>query len=196
VLGASVAMVGVGKSTVNATVLVAVPPGVVTATRPEVAPAGTTNVSLVASATVKPPTATPFSVSALAPVRLVPVTVTLVPTRPWAGAKLTSVGAGVVTVNVAGADVPPPGAGLVTVMPTVPAAATALAGTSAVSCVAETYVVATNAPLKLTTELFIKPVPFTVSVKALLPATAVLGVRLVIVGTRLSGGVTVKTSVL
>jgi hypothetical protein len=112
--GTKLAIVGVGSSTVKTVVLVVVPPGVLIATKPLVAPVGTTKVSVAASTTVKLPTLAPFSVTALAPVRLVPVTVTVTPTRPLLGVKLTSVGAGVVIVNVAGADVPPPGAGLVT----------------------------------------------------------------------------------
>ena len=69
--------------------------------------------------------------------------------------------------------------------------ATATAGTAAVSCVADTNVVTKAVPLKLTPVPLIKPVPFTVKVKPALPATAVLGVRLVIVGTGF-GTITVK----
>lgn len=139
VLGDKLASVGteLGSSTVKAVALVAVPPGVVTATKPLVAPTGTVKVSVAASSTVKPPTFAPFKVTAVAPVRLVPVTVTLLPTSPLAGAKLSSAGAGVVTVKVTGADVPPPGTGVVTVTSKLPAVATAVAATCAVSCVAE-----------------------------------------------------------
>jgi hypothetical protein len=129
---------GLDTRTVKVLVLVAVPPGVVTATRPEVALTGTTKVSVAVLTTVKLLTLVPFSITAVAAVRLVPVTVTIVPTRPLAGAKLSSVGAGVVIVNVAGAEVPPPGAGLVTVTLAVPAVATRVAGTWAVSWVADT----------------------------------------------------------
>jgi hypothetical protein len=142
------ATVGVGSTTVKLSGLVAVPPGVVTVTGPLVAPAGTTKVSVVASTMVKLLTGPPLSDTAVAPVRLVPVAVTVVPTSPLLGVKATSVGTGVgagvggattggVTVNVVAAEVPPPGAGLVTVTPNEPALATALAGTCAVSWVAE-----------------------------------------------------------
>ena len=106
---------GLGTMTVKVPVLVAVPPGVVTARGPLVAPAGTTKVMVVAFTTAKPVMATPFSVTAVAPVRSVPVMVTVAPAAPEVGVKLVMVGAGVVTVNEAPAEVPPPGAGLVTV---------------------------------------------------------------------------------
>ena len=116
VLGDRLASVGTGLgcSTVKALALVAVPPGVVTATRPLVAPAGTTKVSVVAFTTAKLPTLTPLRVSVVAPVRLVPVTVMVAPTRPLAGVKLSSAGAGAITVNTTGTEAPPPGVGLVT----------------------------------------------------------------------------------
>jgi hypothetical protein len=130
-LGVRLAMVGEGSTTVKVFGLVAVPPGVNTVTRPLVPPVGTTNVSVAASITVKLPTLIPLSSTVLVPVRLVPVTVTVVPTSPLAGVREASVGAGVVMVNAAGADVPPPGAGLVTLTPAVAAVARALAGTCA-----------------------------------------------------------------
>ena len=59
--------------------------------------------------------ATPLSVTAVAPVKLVPVRVTVAPAAPLAGVKLVMVGAGLVTVNVRPVEVPAPGPGLVTV---------------------------------------------------------------------------------
>jgi hypothetical protein len=115
VAGARVVIVGAGSVTVKVAVLVAVPEGVVTARVPLVAPAGTVKVMVVALTTVKPVMAAPFSVTAVAPVKSVPVMVTVVPARPLVGVKLVMVGAGVVTVNVTPAEVPPPGAGLVAV---------------------------------------------------------------------------------
>lgn len=105
---------GLGRSTVKLVLVVAEPAGVVTLSSPDVAPVGTTKRSVASSMTVKPPTLVPLSATVAAPVRLVPVTVTVVPTRPLAGAKLSNVGAGVVTANVVGAEVPPPGKGFVT----------------------------------------------------------------------------------
>ena len=197
VAGAMVLMVGAGSVTVKEAVLVPVPVGVVTAIGPLVAPAGTVKVMVVAFTTVKPVMATPFSVTAVAPVKSVPVTVTVtVPSaRPLVGVKLAIVGAGVVTVKVAPAEVPPPGVGLVAVTAYVPTVATAEAGTRAVTCVAETRVVTRAVPLKVITVLLRKPVPFTVSVKPALPATAVLGTRPVIVGAVL-GTITAKEAVL
>ena len=104
-----------GTMTVKAVALVAVPPGVVTARGPLVAPAGTTKVMVVPFTTAKPVMAAPFRVTAVAPVKLVPVIVTVAPTNPLPGVKLVMVGAGAVTVKVAAAEVPPPGAALVTV---------------------------------------------------------------------------------
>lgn len=98
---------GLGNSTVNEVALVVVPPGVVTATRPLVALVGTTNVSVVASTTVKLPTLVPFNVTAVAPPRLVPITVIVVPTKPLLGVKLASAGAGIMTWKGTLAEVPP-----------------------------------------------------------------------------------------
>jgi hypothetical protein len=108
---------GLGTISVKAVALVAVPPGVVTVIRPELAPAGTTNDKAVSLATVKSRIDTPFSVSAVAPLKLVPTTVTVIPTAPLAGVKLVIVGAGTVTVRTSSAVVPPPGAGLLTATP-------------------------------------------------------------------------------
>jgi hypothetical protein len=56
---------------------------------------------------------------------------------------------------------------------------------AAVNWVEEIYVVVRFEPFHCTTELDTKPVPLTVSVNAAPPATAVLGLRLVVVGTGL-----------
>src|SRR2546428_9134354 len=70
------------------------------------------------------------------------------------------------TVNCCALEVPPPGAGFVTVMLNVPAVARSVTGIAAVSCVALMKVVVRAEPLKFTAELETKFVPFTVSVKA------------------------------
>jgi hypothetical protein len=113
----AIAGMGLGALTVKDVLLVAVPLGVVTAIRPDVAPTGTTNDKVAALTTVKLLTSKPFSVRTVAPSKLVPTTVTVVPTGPLAGVKLVMVGAGTVTARGSSAVVPPPGAGLVTVMP-------------------------------------------------------------------------------
>jgi hypothetical protein len=71
----------------------------------------------------------------------------------------------------------------------VPAAAMSAAVTAPVNWVEETYVVVRLDPFHCTTEVETKPAPLIVSVNAAPPAVAVLGLRLVVVGT---GLVTVK----
>ena len=78
---------------------VAVPPGVVTAMGPVVAPAGTVALTWVDESTVKA-ASVPLNVTPVAPFRFVPVRVTEVPTWPDVGVKLVWVGGGVrVTVQ-------------------------------------------------------------------------------------------------
>ena len=86
--------------TTNCPVEVAVPPDVVTASGPVVAVAGTTAVSVVAFWTVKLAAAMPLKVTAETPVKFAPVSVTVVPARPFVGVKLAIVGGGGVTVMV------------------------------------------------------------------------------------------------
>src|SRR2546430_7464550 len=75
-------------------------------------------------------------------------------------------------VNVAAAEVPPPGAGLTTVTLAMPAAAMSAARIVAASCVGETNVVARAAPFQFTVELLTKLPPLTVKVAAGPPAVA------------------------
>src|ERR1043166_3072382 len=70
----------------------AVPPAVVTANGPGVAPAGALARTVVAGAAEKLPAAIPLNATAVAPVKLVPVIVTLVPAAPLVGVKLAIVG--------------------------------------------------------------------------------------------------------
>ena len=79
-------------------------------------------------------------------------------------------------------DVPPPGAGFVTVTLAVPAVAMSAAVIAAVNCVALTNVVVLAAPLNFTTDVDTNPVPLTVRVKAAPPAVALVGDREVSVG--------------
>jgi len=90
-----------------------------------------------------------------------------------------------VTVNVAAAEVPPPGAGFTTVTLAMPAAAMSVARIVAVSCVGETNVVARAAPFQFTVELLKKLPPLTVSVAVGPPAVALVGLMLPRVGARL-----------
>jgi hypothetical protein len=99
------------------------------------------------------------------------------------GAIKASVGpAAALIVKDTVADVPPPGAGFVTVTFAVPAVAISAAVTAAVNWVALKNVVVLAAPLNFTTDVDTKPVPFTVRVKAAPPAVALVGEREVSVG--------------
>jgi hypothetical protein len=91
-----------------------------------------------------------------------------------------------VIVNVAAAEVPPPGAGLTTVTLAMPVAAMSVVRIVAVSCVGETNVVARTAPFQFTVEVLTKLLPLTLSVAAGPPAVAPDGLMLPRTGTRLS----------
>jgi len=88
--------------------------------------------------------------------KFVPVTVRVneaLPAATHVGFIEVVVGAGLLIVNVAEFDVPPPGAGLTTVTEAVPPTATFAAGTIAVSLIEETNVVTRGEPFQLTVEL-------------------------------------------
>jgi hypothetical protein len=76
---------------------------------------------------------------------------------------------GSLIVKVRALEVPPPGAGLNTVTEAVPATAMSEAEIAAVRRDEETKVVMRLVPFHWTTEFELKPLPFTVSVKAALP---------------------------
>jgi len=102
------------------------------------------------------------------------------PAVTLAGLRLLMLGVGLTLATVSGRapDVPPPGAGVDTVMLGIPATAISLAGMAAVSCVDETNVVVRPAPLTWTIELFVKLEPVAVRVKAAPPADAAVGLML------------------
>src|SRR3989442_10446949 len=104
--GEKLVIVG-GGMTVKLLALLAVPPAVVTLIGPVEAPLGTVAAIEVDEFTVKP-ALTPLNRTALAPVKLVPLMVTLVPTGPLAGVKLVTVG-GVTTVKLPALLAVPPG---------------------------------------------------------------------------------------
>ena len=87
-----------------------------------------------------------------------------------------------VTEKLTGVAAPPPGDGLTTETGIVAAFATFAAEIAAVSCVELTNVVPFACPLKVTTELALNPVPFTVSAKAAAPAWTVDGCNAAIAG--------------
>lgn len=101
-------------------------------------------------------------------------------------ASVVIVGTGTVwTVRLTALEMPPAGAGLVTVIGKVPTATTSVLRICAVICVALTKVVTRARPLKLTTELLLKFVPLTVSTNVGSPAVTLGGEIVVIVGTGL-----------
>src|SRR5580700_4029640 len=89
-------------------------------------------------------------------------------------------------VNVCGAEVPPPGAGVDTVTLAVPALAISVAGIVTVNSVECTKVVARAAPFQCTAELVWNPVPCTVKVNDAPPCVALAGDSEVMAGTGLS----------
>jgi hypothetical protein len=108
------------------------------------------------------------------------------PTGAQLGSRELIVGMGFVPLLMAKLtrfELPPPGAGLVTITAAVPAEAIAAAGIAAVNCVELTNVAVSVVPPKLTIEAAIKLAPLTVRVKpAALPATILVGDMVVIAG--------------
>jgi hypothetical protein len=95
-----------GTLTVKLLALSVVPPGVVTLIGPVVALAGAVTWIAVSEVSVKF-AALPLKVTAVAPVKFVPLIATLVPTRPLVGLKLVMVGGGITMKLVALVAVPP-----------------------------------------------------------------------------------------
>ena len=86
------------------------------------------------------------------------------------------------TARLTALEVPPPGAGLKTVIGKVPAEAMSAARIVAVNCVALTNVVVRAIPLMRTAEPPTKFVPFTVRAKSIPPAVTLVGAIVVIAG--------------
>ena len=140
-------------------------------------PAGTMAVTCVAL-TIVVVNATPFHSTTVPATKFVPVSVSVNAAPPAfavVGESEPKVGNGSLIVNVIAADAPPPGAGFNTVIAAVPPAAMSMAGTTAVSCVPLTTVVASATPFHFTTVPAKKFVPVSVSVNAAPPAFAVVG---------------------
>ena len=166
--GVKEVMVGVGKN-INP-VLVAVPPGVVTLMLP-VAPLATTTVIVLASTTVNEVAAIPPKLTAVAPVKLVPVMVTVAPAAADVGVNEVIVGA---AINVNPVRVPVPTGVVTLTSPDVPFA------TTAVMLVALTTVKDVAAvPPKVTAVAPVKLVPVMVTVA---PVPADAGVNEVMAG--------------
>src|SRR6267143_1359806 len=176
VVGVKLEVVG-GLMTVKLPVLLAVPPGAVTLIGPLEAPAGTVAVIVVAEFTVKL-ALVPLNSTDVAPVKFVPLMVTLVPTGPVVGVKLVMVG-GLITVKLPALLTVPPA--VVTLIGPVAAPA----GTVAVIAVSEFAVKLALVPLNRTAVAVVKFVPLIVT---LVPTGPLAGVKLAIVG----GLITVK----
>jgi len=118
-VGAKLVIVG-GGTTVNAALLVAVPAGVVTLSGPVVAPAGTVAWIVVSEVTVKV-ALTLLKATAVAPVKFVPLIVTLVPTGPLLGVKPVIVGLVVAPAGSPPSQAAKVNAGVYASIPTSPA---------------------------------------------------------------------------
>ena len=178
--GVKLAMAGAGTVTVKLPALWPLPMGVVTPITPVAAPVGTVTVIWVLEFTTKTLAAVPLNVTAVVPVKLVPVTTTLVPTGPLVGVNDVTVG-GSSTVKLA-ALLPVPPAVVTLITPVV-----APGGTVAVRVVPFTTAkVGAFTPLKRTAEVVPKSVPVSVT---LVPTGPLVGVKLAMVG---AGAVTVK----
>ena len=117
--------------------------------------------------------------------KFVPVTVSRkspLPTTPFAGERLTAVGAGLLTVKVCALLAPPPGPGFDTVTNLSPAVAIADPGIVALTWVESSSAVVWATPPKVITELLMKFVPVTVSRKSPLPTNPLEGEMLLAVG--------------
>jgi len=171
-VGVNDEMVGAGTVTVNTVALVAVPPGVVTAIGPVIAPLGTVAWSAVSETTVKDALVPP-NVTRVVPVKLVPPIVTFTPTGPLVGAKDEMVGAGGVTLKAVALVAVPPGA--VTLIVPVDAPA----GTVAAIDVSEPTVNDALVPANLTLVAPVKLVPVIVT---LVPTGPLVGLNDAIVG--------------
>ena len=159
------------RMTVKVDALVAVPDGVVTEMVPVVALAGTVAVICVEEFTVYV-AVVPLNFTDVAPVKLVPVMVTLAPTRPLVGVKLVMVGGRVTVKFVALLAVP-------SVVVTDINPVVAPVGTGAVICVAETIVKLVAVLLNFTPVVGEKFVPLIVTT---VPTAPLVGVKDVIVG--------------
>lgn len=172
-------IVGGGTGSVKELALVAVPPAVVTAIVPVEAPVGTVAVILVALTTEYVVAAIPLNLTAVAPVKFVPVMVTVAPIVELLGVNELIVGAGI-TVKLDPLVAVPPGV-VTEIIPVVDPV-----GTVAVILVELTTVkVVAAVPLKLTAVVPVKFVPVMVIV---VPIPPLVGVKDEIVG----AGTTVK----
>lgn len=158
-------MVGPGRN-VNPDALI-VPPGVVTWIFPDAAPAGTTAESSPGPMTRKLAAGTPPKLTAVVPVKKLPLISTVAPAPALVGAKLEIVGG---AIKVKPPRVPGPPGPVTTTFPlALPAATTAFIW------VGETIIkLAAGTPPKLTA---VVPVKFVPVIMTIAPAAALEGVR-------------------
>jgi hypothetical protein len=154
--------------TVKLSVLAAVPEGVVTLTGPVVAPSGTAALIDPADRTVKLVAFTPLKLTAVAPVKVLPEILTIVPILPLVGDRLFIFG--VTRKSVALVSVPPEVVTLI--LPLV-----AVVGTVALIVLVETTVKVLLMPLNFTEVTPVKPVPVIVTI---VPTGPLEGVKLLI----------------
>jgi hypothetical protein len=137
--------------------------------------------------------AVPPNVTNEAETKFVPFTVSVKaapPATALSGEIVVIVGTGLppLMVKFTGFEVPPPGEGLITFTSAVPPVAIAAAGMVAINCMELTNVMVNAVPPNWTIEAETKFVPFTVSLNAAPPATALVGEIVAIVGDPLGGG--------
>lgn len=159
------------------------PPGVGLNTVIEAVPVAVMSAARMAAVNCVPLTnvvvrSVPFQRTTDPPAKPEPFTVSVnaaPPTTAPGGLVLASTGTGLLVVNVAPDETPPPGAGLNTVTVAVPPAAMSEARIAAVNCAPVTKVVERSAPFQRTMAPETKLDPFTVSVKPAPPAKPVVG---------------------
>jgi hypothetical protein len=188
---------GVGLVTVKGVGALVPPPGAgfctataVVAELPVMAEAGSVAFSSVAL-THKVASAEPFHTTVEEGTKPVPVRSSVCaadPATTLAGSTAAITGGGLLTAKLAAAELPPPGAGLNTVIAAVPPSARSVAGTVALRELSVENVVASAVPFQRTADPLTKPVPETAIESCAAPAVVVTGVTLLMVGTALSAG--------
>ena len=111
---------------------------------------------------------------------------------PNFGSMLVKVGAGLLTAKICASEVPPPGAGLNTVILNVPAVVKSLAGMMAVNCLLLTKDVVRSEPLNRTTDPDTKFVPLTIIANSASFTVLLVGEMLLKVGAGLFAKLTVN----
>ena len=186
-------VVGTGLLIVNVCAFEVPPPGVGFATVMDAVPAVAISPAVIVAVSVVEETnivalAEPLKLTVDDALKFVPLTVSVKlfpPAIVEVGEREVVVGTGFFTISVCVPDVPPPGAGLTTVMESVPPTAMDDDGTVIVMVVLEMNVVTNGTPLKSIVDDALKFVPLTVSVKLFPPAVVEVGLMELVIGTGL-----------